>query len=133
MFSIERNFAVPIEDVWGAWTTASKLEQWYSPGPVNWQIDALDVRPGGRFKMRMETPNGEHVAEGSFKEVEAPTKLVQGPDDGSMTIHTLLSTIHGGTRMVVRMEGLPEEQHEMMIGAWSGGFDKLERLLTSHE
>ncbi len=128
-FQIARKLHAPIQDVWDAWTTASQLEKWYSPGPVNWVVDQLDVRPGGKFRMHMDTPNGEHVAEGSFHEVQAPHKLSQGPDDGSMTIHTFLEETEEGTHMVVSMDGLPEDQHEMMQGAWSAGFDKLEKLL----
>lgn len=129
-FSMSRQLDASIQAVWDAWTQAEKLQQWYSPGPVNWTIDELDVRPGGRFRMHMPGPNGEHVAEGSFAHVEPPTRLVQGPADGSMTIETHLKEHDGGTRMTLSMHGLPEEQHEMMAGAWNAGFDKLERLLA---
>ncbi len=130
-FEITRVFAAPIDKVWDAWTTADALEQWYSPGPENWVVDELDVRTGGRFRMHMNTPRGEHVAEGTFHEVMAPRHLRQGPEDGSLVIDTRLMALDKGTHMLLTMEGLPEDQHEMMQGAWKAGFDKLDQLLAN--
>lgn len=130
VFRIERDIRAPIERVWKAWTTAEDLEQWYSPGPESWTVDELDVKPGGGFRMHMQTPDGEHVSQGRFHLVDAPNRLRQGPTDGSMIIETVLESKGEGTHMTVMMEGLPEEQQQVMQGAWSAGFDKLERLLA---
>ncbi len=131
IFTVSRVVKAPIARVWQAWTTATDLERWYSPGPTHWRVEHLDVRPGGTYRMTMETPDGEHVSEGGYSVVEAPTRLVQGPADGSMTIDTTLEPQGGATKMVVCMEGLPADQHDMMDGAWNAGFDKLEQLLKA--
>ena len=31
LYSVEREYPVPIEKLWHAWTDAAALEQWYSP------------------------------------------------------------------------------------------------------
>lgn len=130
VFSIERHVAAPVEAVWAAWTRPEDIERWYSPGPMDWIVETMDVRPGGRFRMHMDTPEGQHVAEGTYMTVEAPHHLVQGPDDGSMTIDLVLESDGAGTRMLVTMPGLPEAQHAMMKHGWSAGFDKLDALLA---
>ncbi len=80
--------------------------------------------------MPMPSPEGEMLTEGTGHVVAAPCKLVPGPTDGSMPIHAGLEATPGGTHMVVAMEGLAADKHDIQE-AWSAGFHKLEVPLAS--
>ena len=115
----------PVPRVWQAWTDPKDVAVWYGPGPEGCRVEQMDVRPGGAYRRFM----GEHLDEGVFHEVEAPRRLLQGWADRSFLIETVLEPHGDGTRMTLRMAGLPPEQHEHVKAGWDAGFEKLRRLL----
>lgn len=82
--SIERHIPAPPAAVWRAWT--GRLEEWFAPAPWKTVEAELDLRPGGRFHIVMEGPDGERVDEGAgvFLEVQPERRIVftdaLGPD-----------------------------------------------------
>ncbi len=82
--SIERHMAAPPEAVWQAWT--EHLTEWFAPAPWKTVKAELDLRPGGRFHVVMEGPDGQRVDEGAgvFLEVVPERRIVftdaLGPD-----------------------------------------------------
>jgi uncharacterized protein YndB with AHSA1/START domain len=56
---LERTIPVSPERVWAAWTQPELMVQWFTPAP--WKTVSCDVelRPGGRFYITMESPEGE--------------------------------------------------------------------------
>ncbi len=130
-FSMEREFAAPIDRVWAAWTEPALLSKWYSPGPNDCRVESLDLRQGGAYRRVMVGPNGDHIDEGIFHAIDAPRRLVQGTPDKQFLIETLLEPTETGTRMVLGMDGVPADSHDHMRGAWGAGFDKLAALLAN--
>ncbi len=57
---IERTIAVPPEKVWAAWTDPKLMVQWFTPAPWKTASAEVDLRPGGRNCVTMESPEGEH-------------------------------------------------------------------------
>ncbi|TGQ34331.1 polyketide cyclase [Mesorhizobium sp. M00.F.Ca.ET.216.01.1.1] len=58
---IERVIEAPRELVWTAWTKPEHVRQWFTPAP--WVITEceIDLRPGGLFRTRMQSPDGKEV------------------------------------------------------------------------
>ena len=82
---ISRRIAAAPEAIWTALTEAGTLRQWFAPRP--WQVTRclIEPRPGGRFELEMQGPDGQPedcVAEGEADpgacvlEAEAPRRLV---------------------------------------------------------
>lgn len=73
-----RRYPVPPEEVWRAWTDPRALSAWFGPGEANSvTLAELDVRAGGRYRIRFHTPDGEeHEVSGNYEAVEPPRRLV---------------------------------------------------------
>lgn len=74
---LHRVIDVPPDRVWRAWTVPKLLEQWFCPEPWRATNCEVDLRPGGRFRATMQSPDGQvfpHV--GCFLEVEPHARLV---------------------------------------------------------
>lgn len=58
---LERVIDAPRELLWRAWTTPEHVKQWFTPKP--WMITdcEIDLRPGGLFRTRMQSPDGKEV------------------------------------------------------------------------
>jgi uncharacterized protein YndB with AHSA1/START domain len=98
----------------------------------------VDLRVGGCFRIAMQSPQGDlHVATGTYKEVNPPEKLVftwtwieGGMDIGETLVTVELQERVGQTELSLKHENFPsEEARKSHLGGWSGGLDKLEKLL----
>lgn len=95
---MQRTFAAPRELVWAALTDPKHVARWYGGHGFENPVCEMDVRPGGRWRHVMRTPDGaEHALEYVFVEVVKPEKLVwqnadhgksasAGPHDNVMTV-----------------------------------------------
>lgn len=61
-FSISRDYAGSIEDVWALWTTKSGIESWWGPEGFDVTVTSLDLRPGGQLVYLMTAVAPEQVA-----------------------------------------------------------------------
>src|SRR5579864_9663164 len=61
-FSIKRDYAGSIEDVWALWTTKSGIESWWGPEGFDVTVASLDLRPGGQLIYLMTAVAPEQVA-----------------------------------------------------------------------
>lgn len=75
---LTRCYAVPPARVWRAWTDPQALSAWFGPGePNSVTLAELDVRPGGRYRIRFHTQDGEeHEVSGIYEKVVAERRLV---------------------------------------------------------
>jgi uncharacterized protein YndB with AHSA1/START domain len=58
---LERVVPVKPELVLAAWTEPERLVQWFTPAPWKTTHAEVDLRPGGIFRTRMESPDGDIV------------------------------------------------------------------------
>jgi uncharacterized protein YndB with AHSA1/START domain len=66
----------PRETVWIAFTTPEHVARWYGGKGFTNPLCEMDVRPGGRWRHIMRTPDGsEHHYEFMFVEVVRPERL----------------------------------------------------------
>ena len=156
-FTITRHFAAPRARVWAAWTQPEHLARWFGPKGSEGSVLAFDLRPGGEWRGRMETPEGAAMfSKFVFREVSPPQRLVwvHGfADEGGNRIRApfaalfpleLLTTVDfaedgAGTRITLSWEPLDATAEEeaffasmmaSMEGGWGGSFDQLDELLA---
>ena len=138
---IERTVEVAPERVWRAWTEPELVKQWFAPAP--WQLVEceIDLCPGGAFRTKMESPDGETFdGAGCYLDVVEPERLVwtdalePGFRPAPAPFFTVILTIEPydvGTRYVVRaLHADPEQRrkHEEM-GFHQGWGTCLDQLL----
>lgn len=74
---LERSIDVPPRLVWAAWTEPGHLKEWFAPRPWTVAECTVDLRPGGRFRTVMRSPEGEEFpGDGCFLEVVPQRRLV---------------------------------------------------------
>jgi uncharacterized protein YndB with AHSA1/START domain len=156
-FEITRTFAAPLARVWAAWTTPEALARWFGPKGSSGTILAFDLRPGGEWRGRLDTPDGGTMySKFVFREVQPMSRLawVHGfaDADGNRIrapfaerfplemLTTVLFTEQGaGTRIELSwtpLDATPEEQAffvsmmASMNGGWSGSFEQLDEFLS---
>jgi uncharacterized protein YndB with AHSA1/START domain len=72
----DREFAVPRELVFEAWTMAEHFARWFAPRGFTVPFCEIDARPGGEIRFHHRAPAGELVSiKGVFDEVVAPSRL----------------------------------------------------------
>jgi uncharacterized protein YndB with AHSA1/START domain len=55
---LERLLHAPRELVWRAWTDPEQLKRWWAPRPYQTPEVEMELRPGGKFYVRMTGPDG---------------------------------------------------------------------------
>ena len=72
-----RTIRAPRQRVFDAWTKEGELKVWHAPGDLTVSLAAIDLRPGGTYRMHMRQPDGtEHRVSGVYREIDPPKKLV---------------------------------------------------------
>lgn len=128
---IRRHFKAPPERVFAAWTSFEAWQAWIGPRGVECTMHRLDASPGGTFSLTMATPDGRTLpAAGTFKTITPNETLVftwgWNGDPAKQSLITLsFRPKDGGTEMLLRQEGLPEDQRDGHRGGWESAFDKL--------
>lgn len=149
--SITRVFDATAERVFDAWLDPAQFAQWI--GPRSFQVKAdlqlLEPRVGGKYRIYMKMPNGENTVGGVYKEIVRPTKLVftwtwvkhsgdcgAAPTgvDSMAGLETLVTVtfraIGKKTEMTLLHESLPNvEQREGHNKGWSSTFEQLAEYL----
>ena len=157
-FVIARSFNAPLARVWKAWTEPEQMAQWWGPKGFKADVKTLDLKPGGVFHYRLESPQGQVMwGKFIFREIVPEQRLVFlsgfSDADGGLTHHPMapdwplqmLSTITFAEvdgKTTVTVTWLPyeasekgtkvfEDGRESMTGGWTGTFDKLDDHLAS--
>ena len=136
---LARRYPVAPDKVWRAWTDPQALSAWFGPGEPNSVLVAnLDVRPGGNYRIRFRTPDGqEHEVGGTYEEVVPNERLAftwawhSTPERVSRVLLTL-HPIAGGTELQVLhhrfVDAGARSNHER---GWTATLANLARWLTS--
>ncbi|MEX0886715.1 MAG: SRPBCC family protein [Phycisphaeraceae bacterium] len=139
---LTRVFDAPRRLVWQAWTEADQIAQWWGPANFSTRVEALDFRPGGRWRYVMIGPDGaEYPAEGTFREI-VPFEHIVSTDEfpgdfehpevtdlpAGIVATTIFEDIGDKTRITVRIAHPNAEErakHEAMgvVGGFESMFD----------
>jgi uncharacterized protein YndB with AHSA1/START domain len=151
---LERTVDIPPEWVWQAWTQPELLMPWFCPKPWSVIDCDIDLRPGGRFRTVMQSPEGEAMpaGDGCYLEVVENRRLVwtsalkpgfkpaDTPAEGEFlfTVFLMLEPAEqGGTRytaVVVHQNEAGKAQHEAMgfHEGWGVALDQLVHFMKEH-
>ena len=140
---LERSFAGPREKVFGLWTDAKTVAQWFLP-PENarWtEAPTFSARPGGDFRLRLIASDEPYDLHGTFREVRAPEKLVLNwlwdkgsplagsPGDTEVTVEFFAR--EGRTDLVLTQTGFRnEESRGQYERGWHRCFREMDKLLN---
>jgi uncharacterized protein YndB with AHSA1/START domain len=142
---IERRFDAPRAIVFQAWTTAEHMKNWFSPEHFTTPEAVIECRPGGRFDLCMQAPDGQKFwNHGRFIDVVENESLsfeagghVDDSGNAPFAVRTYVTfTDDGdGSLMSVRQEyEIYDEAAKAMVGGASEGWrttlDKLEREVS---
>ena len=137
---ITRVFDAPRDLVFQAWTDPERAEQWWGPKGFTLTHREMDVRPGGRWRVCMRSPEGvDHWAQGVYREIVAPERFAytwawEKPEGqpGRETLVTVELAEQGGkTKMTFRQaEFVTVEDRDSHRGGWSESFDLLAEYLA---
>ncbi len=111
-----RVLRAPAERVWRAFTDAQALAKWLPPHGFTGQVQQLDVRVGGSYRMSFtQLSNGQvHAFGGDYLEVRPHERLRYSDrfDDpalaGQMVTTVSFRVVSAGTELHVVQEGVPE-------------------------
>jgi uncharacterized protein YndB with AHSA1/START domain len=74
---LERIVPLSSEKIWKAWTSPDLLTHWFAPHPWTAHEAEVDLRPGGAFRVVMNSPEGQPMpCEGCYLEIVEYERLV---------------------------------------------------------
>ena len=138
---VSRKFEAPREAVFDAWLDPVQLSQWMGPRGVRAEIDYVEPKIGGRYRIIMHPESGgTPTVGGVYREISRPDRLVfswrweNAHPDGSAGIETMVTVTFeeesGLTKMTLRQEGHEtKESRDSHEHGWAGSFDKLAEAL----
>ncbi len=152
LLEIEREFKVPVEQLFGAFMSEDAIKAWWWPKGLHADRIDLDFREGGRYFINMEGSEGGGSGgmTGEFKELVENERIVmtdqfadqegrvisakeaQMPGTWPEVLHItfeFVSVDDTTSRLLLFHEGVPNEMQEECLQGWSESFDKLEAYL----
>jgi uncharacterized protein YndB with AHSA1/START domain len=133
---LTREFDAPRDLVWKALTDPALMSRWWGPRRYKTVVDTMDIRPGGKWRMRnIAADGGEHAFRGEYREIVPPERIVMTfeyePLPGHISVETMTLTEQDGrTRITIRDQYASKEDLEGMVnsGMESGARETYERL-----
>jgi uncharacterized protein YndB with AHSA1/START domain len=137
--TINRRINATPEKVFAAWIDPEKIAHWF--GPANTVAESvraeMDVRVGGRFRIRFATDDGEtHEVGGSYRDVTPDQRLVFSwawhttPERESLVTITLRLDGDGTLLTLNHAQFFDEAARDGHERGWTGTLDKLERFFA---
>ena len=132
----ERMFDAPRELVFNAYTQADILPRWWGPRGYTTRVDALDLRPGGKWRFVQHDPEGNEFAfHGEYLEIVPPERLVATfefePQAGHIaTETTTLEDFGSQTKLTAIMRFATQEDRDGMLeaGMEQGATESMDRF-----
>jgi len=132
---LERLIPAPPEILFALWTEPAQLIRWWAPDGYQPSVDALDIRPGGRWRTTMRRPDGGMLAtSGVYRIVEPPRHLAfswawedaSGARGHETEVEVNFEPAPGGTRLVLVQRRFENRQaRDSHSNGWSAAFDRL--------
>ena len=129
-FSIERQYAVSIQEAWDLWTTRSGIESWWGPEGFDVTVVSLDLKPGGELVYKMTAVAPQQVefmktagmplttqAKVTYTEVSPPNRLayktradfIPGVEPYDVTTVVELQKTKDGVKLVISFDAMHDE------------------------
>ena len=133
--TLKRRLNARPEKVYAAWTDAAQLMRWFGPADtVPGSVEAdMDVRAGGRYRVRFKTQNGEqHQVGGVYQEVVPNERLVfswawhSTPERESLVTVTMKADGDATILTLLHEKFFDQAAADGHRRGWTGTLDKLE-------
>jgi len=136
---LSRVISAQRDRVFHAWTTPEDMMKWAAPEGVEVAECTVDLRVGGAYRIRMHAPeNKVHTAIGTYREIDAPSRLVytwdweeEASHMGGTLVTVEFNELGDATEVVVTHEQFPNEEvrdgHTM---GWTSCLNEFERLFA---
>ena len=143
--TLVRRFRASLDAVFEACTDPAKLRLWFGPADFTVTYMEADARVGGRLFFRMTGPQGTMAAEGTYRVVDPPHRIVltwtwvEGlpgttPESASSLVTFALEPEGTGTRLTLTHEGLPDaDEAQSHTEGWTEALEKLAKLIDAEE
>jgi uncharacterized protein YndB with AHSA1/START domain len=113
--SLTKTIAASQEAVFEAWTRPEHMRVWCCPDPTAEVQVEVDLRVGGTYSIRMGVEGGPYTALGTYREIDAPNRIVYTwdwkEDAHRMGVETIVTVeftpVEGGTEVRLTHEGFP--------------------------
>ena len=137
---LEKDFNVPVERLFEAWTREEDLRKWWHPMGNNLRHCTNELTEGGSVTYDFETAEGEEafVINGTYKAVKPNEELVytwnwvlptNAVQDSSFVLSIRFQPSSGGSRLSVTQENF---QSEESVQPHKDGWEKLLSDLERH-
>ena len=138
VLEMERLIPAPPERVFEYWTEPELVAKWFGPGEFDVPSSDLDLRPGGKWRTTIRSPEGQlRTVSGVYSKIEPPRRLVftwAWNDDNGVRGHETQVTVTleptpGGTRLrLVQEDFQNREVRDRHNGGWASSLSKLQRV-----
>jgi uncharacterized protein YndB with AHSA1/START domain len=137
---LERLIPSPPELLFELFIEPAQLIKWWAPDGYTADVDSLDVRPGGRWRMIMSGADGARLAtSGVYRAIEPPRRLAftfawedaSGSRGHDTEVIVSFEPVPGGTRLVLtqqRFEG--KEARDNHHRGWSACLDRIRTIAS---
>jgi uncharacterized protein YndB with AHSA1/START domain len=140
VLELERLIPASPERVFELWTEPDLVVKWFGPEGFDIPSSDLDIRPGGKWRIVLRTPEGElRTVSGVYTKIEPPRRLVftWGWDDDKgvrgyeTEVTVTLEPTPGGTRLKLVQQVFQTSEMRALHGTgWTGAFVKLQRVVA---
>ncbi|MFJ9745465.1 SRPBCC family protein [Streptomyces chartreusis] len=138
---LQRVLRAPRSVVFRALTEPQELAKWWGPEGFTVPSVESDLRPGGRYRIAMQPPEGDlFYLVGEFVEADPPERLSYtfrwedpDPEDRETVVTLSLRDIGGTQAELVISQGdfATEARRALHEEGWTQSLDKLEELVSS--
>jgi uncharacterized protein YndB with AHSA1/START domain len=131
---LERLIASPPEILFALWTKPVHLLRWWAPDGYEPVVEALEAKPGGRWRIILRRADGGEVAtSGIYRIVEPPRRLAftwawedaSGARGHETEVIVNFEPAPGGTRLVLVQSRFESKQAcDNHNNGWSAALDR---------
>jgi uncharacterized protein YndB with AHSA1/START domain len=135
---LERLIPAPPEILFRFWTEPAQLVRWWAPDGYVAAFDALDARPGGRWRVVYSNPDGQSLAvSGVYRTVEPPNRLAftwawddeHGARGHESEIVVTIEATPGGSRLMLLQTRFESRRaRDGHDAGWSAAFARLTKI-----
>jgi uncharacterized protein YndB with AHSA1/START domain len=140
--NISKDFNVPVEVVYQAWTQPEQLKQWWKP--MNSQLLEVknELQPGGSIEYRFSREGAEDfVIRGNYKEIEENSRLVYtwkweltdaGLEPSEYVLTLQFISQDNGSRLEIQQESTADQESiQPHKEGWTQALDALAEFLSN--
>ena len=137
--TLKRRLKATPAQVFSAWTDPQKIVHWFGPKETtDGSVKAdMDVRVGGRYRIRFQTVDGEkHEVGGIYREVVPNSRLQftwawhSTPERESLVTVTMSKDGDGTMLTLLHEQFFDEKAREGHNRGWTGTLEKLEQYFA---